>query len=370
MATVQFDDVSKEYTAGVRAVDGLTLDVREGEFLIFVGPSGCGKTTALRMVAGLEEVTSGAIEISGRVVNDLPPTARDVAMVFQNYALYPHMSVAQNIGFPLRQQKVKKEDARARVAEVAKLLALEELLERRPRELSGGQRQRVAIGRALVRRPQIFLMDEPLSNLDAKLRVQMRAELISLHQRVGITTIYVTHDQTEAMTLGDRVVVMNRGVVQQVDTPERLYRHPANTFVAGFIGSPSMNFFSGELGETHVRIGSHDVPLPESMRAQLGRRQGPVVVGLRPEDLVLGGDDGFAIPAAVEISERLGPEVLVHLRAVGLEAAANDEATELRDAVVARFDADFSGGAGDTVTLGIRRDRLQLFDPGSGVALT
>ena len=222
----------------------MTLDVREGEFLIFVGPSGCGKTTALRMVAGLEEVTSGSIEIGGRVVNDLPPTARDVAMVFQNYALYPHMSVAQNIGFPLRQQKIKKDDAKARVADVARLLALDELLERRPRELSGGQRQRVAIGRALVRRPQVFLMDEPLSNLDAKLRVQMRAELISLHKRIGITTIYVTHDQTEAMTLGDRVVVMNRGVVQQVETPERLYRHPTNTFVAGFIGSPAMNFFT------------------------------------------------------------------------------------------------------------------------------
>jgi multiple sugar transport system ATP-binding protein len=378
MATVQFDDVSKEYISGVRAVDGLTLDVREGEFLIFVGPSGCGKTTALRMVAGLEEVTSGAIEIGGRVVNDLPPTARDVAMVFQNYALYPHMSVAQNIGFPLRQQKVKKDDAKARVAQVARLLALEELLERRPRELSGGQRQRVAIGRALVRRPQVFLMDEPLSNLDAKLRVQMRAELISLHKRVGITTIYVTHDQTEAMTLGDRVVVMNRGVVQQVDTPERLYRQPTNTFVAGFIGSPAMNFFTAALADGRVRIGMHDVALPESVLARLSLREGPVVVGLRPEDIVLGGDDDLAIPAAVEISERLGPEVLVHLRAVGLEVAAigeqaakteDEEASELRDAVVARFDADFSGSAGETVTLGLKREHIQLFDPDSGAAL-
>src|SRR5438552_6123598 len=320
MATVDFDDVSKRFGADVLAVNDLTLTVNEGEFLILVGPSGCGKTTALRMVAGLEEVTGGEIRVGGRVVNDVAPADRDIAMVFQNYALYPHMSVADNIAFPLRQKRTKKPEVGERVAEVARLLSIEELLQRKPRELSGGQRQRVAIGRALVRRPQAFLMDEPLSNLDAKLRVQMRAELISLHKRLGITTIYVTHDQTEAMTLGDRVVVLNKGLVQQVDTPERLYRHPGNTFVAGFIGSPSMNFLRGRLEGGAVRLGSQRLELPGSSPV----RDREVLVGLRPEDFKLAnGDRGF--DAEIQFTERLGPETLAHFRAEGLSVVQVQE---------------------------------------------
>jgi multiple sugar transport system ATP-binding protein len=379
VATLQFEHVSKRFGEDVVALDDLTLDVGEGEFLILVGPSGCGKTTALRMVAGLEEVSDGAIRIGNRVVNDLPPTERDIAMVFQNYALYPHMSVADNIAFPLRQRRVDRKEIKQRVAEVARLLGIEELLERRPRALSGGQRQRVAIGRALVRRPQAFLMDEPLSNLDAKLRVQMRAELIALHKRVGITTVYVTHDQTEAMTLGDRVVVLDKGVVQQVDTPERLYRQPANVFVAGFIGSPPMNLLEGTLAGGRLSLGSHSLELCDVLRRNLARAEGRVVVGLRPEDFVLDGGGEGALPARVEISERLGPEVLVHLsaegvrlaRAAGPSTAAGDraEVVELQDTIVARFDASFAGQTGDRLALRVNRERLQLFDPDSGESL-
>ena len=378
MATVQFDNVSKRYGTDVLAVDDLSLDVGEGEFLILVGPSGCGKTTALRMVAGLEEITSGEIRIGDRVVNDLAPTERDIAMVFQNYALYPHMSVSDNIAFPLRQRKVAKSEIRQRVGEVARLLGIDELLERRPRALSGGQRQRVAIGRALVRRPRAFLMDEPLSNLDAKLRVQMRAELISLHQRLGVTTIYVTHDQTEAMTLGDRVVVLKKGVVQQVDTPDNLYRRPANTFVAGFIGSPAMNLLRGRLADDQLAIGSHTVALPDALRAGLSRSTGDVVVGLRPEDFALNDGGTGSIPAQVEISERLGPEVLVHVRAEGIELApiggentsrTEDEPSELQDTVIVRLEPNFAGQSGERVSLTVKTERLQLFDPQSGVSL-
>jgi multiple sugar transport system ATP-binding protein len=374
MATVDFEDVSKRFGADVAAVSDLTLRVNEGEFLILVGPSGCGKTTALRMVAGLEEVTSGEIRVGGRVVNDIAPTDRDIAMVFQNYALYPHMSVADNIAFPLRQKRTKKPEVRQRVAEVARLLSIEELLHRKPRELSGGQRQRVAIGRALVRRPQAFLMDEPLSNLDAKLRVQMRAELISLHKRLGITTIYVTHDQTEAMTLGDRVVVLNKGLVQQVDTPERLYRHPGNTFVAGFIGSPSMNFLRGRLEDGGVRLGSQLLALPGASPA----RAGEVLVGLRPEDFKLAnGDGGF--DAEIEFTEQLGPETLAHFRADGLNVVQvqdqirageeEERPSALTEVLVARFDSSVPVAAGDRVRLAIARDRVRLFDPASGEAL-
>ena len=378
MATIGFERATKRFDGDRAAVDELSLDVADGEFLILVGPSGCGKTTALRMVAGLEGVTSGAIRIGERDVTDLPPTQRDVAMVFQNYALYPHMTVFDNIAFPLRQRKTKRAELTARVDDAARLLGIEELLQRRPRELSGGQRQRVAIGRALVRRPQAFLMDEPLSNLDAKLRVQMRAELISLHERLGITTIYVTHDQTEAMTLGDRVVVMNKGVVQQVDAPERLYRHPRNTFVAGFIGSPAMNFLEGTLAGGALRLGEHSVELPDALRSTLARSEGEVIVGLRPEDVVLAAGQDGAIAAEVAISEHLGPEVLVHLRAGGLrvadigERAAKSEderAGELSDTIVARFDPGFSAPAGERVTLSVRADRMRLFDPGSGDSL-
>src|SRR5438552_4077423 len=342
MATVDFDDVSKRFGADVLAVNDLTLTVNEGEFLILVGPSGCGKTTALRMVAGLEEISSGAIRIDGRVVNDLAPTDRDIAMVFQNYALYPHMSVAENIAFPLRQKRAGRSEIRQRVDDVARLLSIDELLQRKPRELSGGQRQRVAIGRALVRRPRAFLMDEPLSNLDAKLRVQMRAELIGLHKRLGVTTIYVTHDQTEAMTLGDRVVVLKRGSVQQVDTPERVYRNPCNTFVAGFIGSPAMNLLHGHVEDGALRLGPRRFALGGTAGQILPGRGADVLVGLRPEEFKPAvGETPDAFTAQVEFTERLGPETLVYFHAAGLNAArppddgTNDESEKLSGALVA-----------------------------------
>jgi len=374
MATVEFDSVSKRFGAETMAVRDLDLTVNEGEFVILVGPSGCGKTTALRMVAGLEEISSGAIRIDGRVVNDLAPTDRDIAMVFQNYALYPHMSVSENIAFPLRQRRTRRDEIRRRVDEVARLLNIQELLQRKPRELSGGQRQRVAIGRALVRRPRAFLMDEPLSNLDAKLRVQMRAELIGLHKRLGITTIYVTHDQTEAMTLGDRVVVLNKGLVQQVDTPERLYRCPCNTFVAGFIGSPAMNLIRGRLADGAVHLGPHRLELGDPFRG-LVRPSPDVLVGLRPEDFkLLSGEGEGAFPVEIEFTERLGPETLVHFHAEGLPVvqpheATNTDSEEPGGALVARLDAGASVGAGDRVQLTIAQDRLRLFDPASGEAL-
>jgi multiple sugar transport system ATP-binding protein len=374
MAAVSFEHVTKRFGSDTVAVDDLTLTAHEGEFLILVGPSGCGKTTALRMVAGLEEISDGTVRIGDRIVNDLAPTQRDIAMVFQNYALYPHMSVYDNIAFPLRQQRLKKRELAARVEEAARLLGISEFLKRKPRELSGGQRQRVAIGRALVRRPQAFLMDEPLSNLDAKLRVQMRAELLSLHQRLGITTIYVTHDQTEAMTLGDRVAVLNQGVVQQVEVPERLYRRPANTFVASFIGSPAMNFIRGEAQGGLVHVGPYAIEAPAP-----ARRAGPVLVGLRPEDFVVANGSATepVLPARVEITEQLGPEVLVHFRVDGISTAdisASNGETEaasasLSDALVARLDAGFHAARGDAIGFQVRRDRMQLFDPASGESL-
>ena len=363
MATVQFEHVTKQFAADVLAVDDLTLDVGESEFLILVGPSGCGKTTALRMVAGLEEISTGEIKIDGRPVNDLPPTERDIAMVFQNYALYPHMSVRENIAFPLRQRKLGRKEIAERVDATARLLSIDGLLERKPRELSGGERQRVAIGRALVRRPRCFLMDEPLSNLDAKLRVQMRAELISLHQQVGITTIYVTHDQTEAMTLGDRVVVLNDGVVQQVDTPDRLYREPANVFVAGFIGSPAMNLLAGTTGDGSLQLGAYRIGLTEQHRARLGDRPRDVIVGLRPEDLLLADRDlaaGDGLSATVQIVEQLGPEVIAYLHADSLST---------EQTVVARFQPTFAARLGDRIQLTVDVDRLRFFDPVGGGAI-
>jgi len=379
MASVSFENVYKRF-GEVVAVDDFTLTVNDGEFLILVGPSGCGKTTVLRMVAGLEEVTSGEVRIGERLVNELPPTERDVAMVFQNYALYPHMTVRANLAFPLRQKKVKKQAADDRVTEVARLLSIEELIDRKPRALSGGQRQRVAIGRALVREPQAFLMDEPLSNLDAKLRVQMRAELISLHHRLGITTIYVTHDQTEAMTLGDRVVVLNKGVVQQVDTPERLYRQPTNTFVAGFIGSPAMNFIIGHLNQDDLALGNTHVQLPERVRRNLARTSGEVIAGIRPEDfsITANGATTDSFQARIEITEALGPETLVHLRAENLEIAhlgeraaqsEDEQRSELSDALVVRFDSNTEVRTGQAVRLNVNPDRVQLFDPESGNSL-
>jgi multiple sugar transport system ATP-binding protein len=375
VAPVELIHVTKQFHDGTVAIDDLSLTVDEGEFVILVGPSGCGKTTALRIVAGLEEATSGDVRIGDRLVNEVQPAKRDIAMVFQNYALYPHMSVFDNIAFPLRQQNVKKQETTRRVNDVAQLLNIQELLMRRPRELSGGQRQRVAIGRALVRQPQAFLMDEPLSNLDAKLRGQMRAELISLHARLDITTIYVTHDQTEAMTLADRVVVLDRGVVQQIDTPDRLYQHPSNTFVAGFIGSPSMNFLQGTISDNQLRLGPHALDLS----AEAVHVADNVIVGLRPEDFAIDTDATGSIAAEVQIVERLGPEVIVHLRADGIrlatpayrsDKAEDTQVTDLADSFIARFDANFSAQPGERIGVSVNRDRLRLFDPQSGAALS
>jgi multiple sugar transport system ATP-binding protein len=360
MATIGFDQVSKQFDDGTVAVDKLSLEVNEGEFLILVGPSGCGKTTALRMVAGLEEVTEGSIFIGDRDVTHLPPVDRDVAMVFQNYALYPHMTVEENIVFPLRQKGVKKAAAREQAHEVARLLAIEELLHRKPRALSGGQRQRVAIGRALIRRPRAFLMDEPLSNLDAKLRVQMRAELLALHKQVGITTIYVTHDQTEAMTLGDRVVVMNKGVVQQIASPQELYRSPANTFVAGFIGSPSMNFLRGRVESGSLRVGPQTLPAG-------GGASGDVIVGVRPEDFVSANGDGFE--ANVAFVENLGPESLVHFHAPGIEQAEVGLDASVGGLLVVRVASDSAAEIEERATFKLKLGRFSLFSAEDGSAI-
>jgi multiple sugar transport system ATP-binding protein len=374
MAEIEFDKVTKQFPDGTVAVDELELTVGDGEFMIFVGPSGCGKTTALRMVAGLEDITSGEIRVGGRVINDLEPPDRDIAMVFQNYALYPHMSVEDNIGFPLRMQRLKKQEVRSRVHELAELLGIGELLRRKPRELSGGQRQRVAMGRAIIRHPQAFLMDEPLSNLDAKLRVQMRAELVKLHRRLGVTTIYVTHDQTEAMTLGQRVAVLNRGVIQQVDTPQNLYRSPANTFVASFIGSPPMNFVRARLADGEVAFGPHKVALPEGHRRLLRREAGDVLMGLRPEefeDASLHRDGGRpVVPAEVEITEQLGPETLAYVRVDGIDVVElGDRPVELAGALSARLDPRTSAAPGQRLELTIDPAGVHLFDLESGESL-
>ena len=325
MAGITFDDVTKTYGDGYRAVSDLNLEVKDGEFVVLVGPSGCGKTTALRMIAGLEEISGGQIRIGDRVVNNLPPGARDIAMVFQNYALYPHMTVAENIGFALRMRKVPKAEARRRIEETARIIGLVDHLDRKPRQLSGGQRQRVAMGRAIVREPQVFLMDEPLSNLDAKLRVQMRAEISRIQRQLAVTTVYVTHDQIEAMTMGDRVAVMRRGLLQQFDAPQRLYERPANLFVASFIGSPAMNVLEGSLereGDALVcRVGTAALALPPevlSARPALASHVGkPIAVGIRPEALDepgrRDGGDGGRLRGRVQAVEALGPEQLVHV---------------------------------------------------------
>src|SRR5947209_14930491 len=321
MAAIEFQDVSKVYDDGTRAVDGLELTIDEGEFMVFVGPSGCGKTTALRMVAGLEEISEGTIKIGERVVNDVSPKDRDIAMVFQTYALYPHMTVGENLAFGLRLRKLPKAEVERRVREAAHTLGLEEFLERKPRALSGGQRQRVAMGRAIVREPAAYLMDEPLSNLDAKLRVQMRAEIHKLQRSLDVTTIYVTHDQTEAMTMGDRIAVMRGGHLQQVDTPERVYERPSNQFVAGFIGSPAMNMVSATLAQENggftVAFGEHRLTVDSpraGLRAYAGRN---VIVGIRPEDiedaaLTAGVPEGRRLQSVCSLREALGSEVLLH----------------------------------------------------------
>jgi multiple sugar transport system ATP-binding protein len=374
MASIALEQVTKRFPDGTTAVNELSLEVADGEFMILVGPSGCGKTTALRMIAGLEQLTSGDIKIGDEVVNRLDPVERDVAMVFQNYALYPHMSVRENIAFPLVIQRLAKSEREQRVRDTAELLGISDLLRRKPRELSGGQRQRVAMGRAIIRHPQAFLMDEPLSNLDAKLRVQMRAELVKLHRRLGVTTVYVTHDQTEAMTLGQRVAVLNGGVLQQVDTPQVLYNHPANTFVASFIGSPSMNFLRVKLVRGAVELGRSRLELPDALRRRLVREPDEVLLGLRPEhfaDAQLSDGQGRPVVAAtIEVTEQLGPETVAYFRIAGVRAEEiGERPLELGGALAARLDPRTTAEAGSTVELLIDLDGVQLFDPDIGETL-
>jgi ABC-type sugar transport system ATPase subunit len=372
VAEVKFEGVGKVFPGGTVAVEDLTLDVAEGEFLILVGPSGCGKSTALRMVAGLEQISAGVIRIDGEIVNDIAPKDRDIAMVFQNYALYPHMTVAKNLAFGLRQHNASKEQISRRVTEVSDMLGLHDLLQRRPGQLSGGQRQRVAMGRALVREPKAFLLDEPLSNLDAKLRVQMRAELKRLHHVLAITTIYVTHDQVEAMTLGDRIAVMNEGRLQQVGVPQDVYDRPDNVFVAGFIGSPPMNLLVGHAHGGTVTAGDLVFNRP-------GLRDGDVVVGVRPESLRLvdESDAGPGFAVAVQVVEPLGDEVLVHgsVQARGAGLRADPEAMLLADTgstgapVTVRLEPQVRPQPGRTIHVSIAPEAIHVFDALSGEAL-
>jgi multiple sugar transport system ATP-binding protein len=378
MAEIVLENVGKIFPGGVVAVDDVSLTVASGEFLVLVGPSGCGKSTLLRMIAGLEETTGGTVSIGGRDVTGLPPRDRDIAMVFQSYALYPHMTVRSNLGYGLKVRKTAKREIEERVATVAELLGLEKLLDRRPAALSGGQRQRVAMGRAIVREPAAFLMDEPLSNLDAKLRVSMRAQLGALHSRLATTTIYVTHDQIEAMTLGERVAVMRDGRVQQVDTPQALYAKPENLFVAAFIGSPAMNLVEAQVADGEVRFGSHAIPLPADVSLPAGR----VVAGLRPESFE---DAAFADPSLpqldvqVEVVEELGADTHV-LFAVAAppvdvsevrEAAGDDEAltTVEGSLFTARVDPATAARPGATLRLAVDPSRFHYFDPSTGLRL-
>jgi multiple sugar transport system ATP-binding protein len=396
MAQVALERVKKVYADGTLAVSGLNLDIGDGEFMVLVGPSGCGKTTALRMVAGLETISGGQIRIGERVVNHVPSRDRDIAMVFQSYALYPHLSVYENMAFGLRVKKMAKDEIERRVQNAARILGLEELLQRKPRALSGGQRQRVAMGRAIVRQPSAFLMDEPLSNLDAKLRVQMRAEIARLQRELGVTTIYVTHDQVEAMTMGDRVAVMRKGELQQVDDPQTLYDHPLNLFVAGFIGSPAMNMVRAKLertnGDLHAVVGAQRLPVDaETIRSRpaLARFEGgEVVLGIRPEDLedaTLRTDVRTRLRGIVELREALGAELVVHVRVEGARAAVTDETRELAwdrsageedvptdggDArLVGRLDAHAQVREGEPVELAVDTRTLHFFDPDSGLGI-
>jgi multiple sugar transport system ATP-binding protein len=357
MAEVTYDNATRTYPGGTTAaVDSLDLQIEDGEFMVLVGPSGSGKSTALRMLAGLEDVDGGSIRIGGKDVTDLPPKDRDIAMVFQNYALYPHMNVAENMGFALKLRGVNKDERNKRVREAARLLDLEPYLDRKPKALSGGQRQRVAMGRAIVREPQVFLMDEPLSNLDAKLRVQTRAEIAALQNRLGITTVYVTHDQVEAMTMGDRVAVLKDGLLQQVDTPRGLYDHPDNVFVAGFIGSPAMNLHTVPVQGEDAMFGNLRVPLPQDA-LQSYRQAGvkEVTLGVRPESFEVAGEDGE--PVHVDVVEELGSDAFVY----GRVALADGEKH-----LVVRHDARRPPAKGDTLKLKIRTDELHVFHPETG----
>jgi multiple sugar transport system ATP-binding protein len=379
VAEIVLDNVSKVFSGGVVAVDGVSLEIGSGEFLVLVGPSGCGKSTLLRMIAGLEEATGGTISIGERDVTDLPPRSRDVAMVFQSYALYPHMTVRQNLGYGLKVRNTPKREIAERVDRAAQLLGLDQLLDRKPAALSGGQRQRVAMGRAIVREPKAFLMDEPLSNLDAKLRVTMRAQLAALHARLATTTIYVTHDQIEAMTLGQRVAVMRDGRVQQVDTPQELYARPANLFVAAFIGSPAMNLVEAEIAGGQLRFGGYAIPLPADGAPATGR----VIAGIRPEAFE---DSAFAEPSLpridvnVEVVEELGADthVLFSVAAPRVEASEVREAAGDEDATVsavegslftARVDPGTAARPGMQLRLAVDPSRFHYFNPESGLRL-
>jgi multiple sugar transport system ATP-binding protein len=383
MATISLDKINKVYENGFHAIKDLSLDIADGEFMVLVGPSGCGKTTALRMVAGLEDITSGVLRIGGKEANDETPKERDIAMVFQNYALYPHMTVAENIGFALKLRKLPKDQLNAKVKEAAEILGLTDWLDRKPGQLSGGQRQRVAMGRAIVREPAVFLMDEPLSNLDAKLRVQMRAEVARIQRRIGVATIYVTHDQVEAMTMGDRVTVLRDGILQQVDTPQNLYDNPDNIFVAAFIGSPAQNLYDATLSEgaRSLKLGSQDIPLPDAVRlkrpALAAYANKEVVIGMRPEHLPAAkpGDTGSTLVGDVDLIEALGSELVVHFtidahRVIAEGAVEKDEAESIGSGEgVARVDAKNPVKVGDRMTFLIDIEDMQFFDPKTGLAI-
>jgi multiple sugar transport system ATP-binding protein len=380
MATVVLDSVNKVYENGFHAIQDLDLNIADGEFLVLVGPSGCGKSTALRMIAGLESITSGKLSIGDRVVNDVEPKDRDIAMVFQNYALYPHMTVYDNIGFALKLAKLPKQEIDDRVRKAAAILELEPNLDRKPGQLSGGQRQRVAMGRAIVRQPAAFLMDEPLSNLDAKLRVQMRAEIASIQRELGVTTVYVTHDQVEAMTMGDRVAVLKDGFLQQVDTPQRLYDRPANVFVGAFIGSPSMNLYSASLDVAGsggvITLGSQTLSLSpvslEQRPALRGYDGGKVIVGIRPEDfedaaIATDVPEADRVQSNVQLLEALGSEIMVHfsIDASIVDSGDPDEPDDVaHDGVnaVGRFSPRSGVSVGDTVDVAVTTENLHFFD--------
>jgi multiple sugar transport system ATP-binding protein len=384
MSEIVLDGVTKRYPDGFEAVKNLDLEIKDGEFVILVGPSGCGKSTALRMIAGLEDITGGELRIGDRVVNHIAPKDRDIAMVFQNYALYPHMTVRENMAFPLKLAGASKEEIDRKVNEAAEILDLTQHLERRPANLSGGQRQRVAMGRAIVRDPKAFLMDEPLSNLDAKLRVQMRTEVSRIQGRLGTTTVYVTHDQTEAMTLGDRVAVMRAGELQQVGSPAELYEHPTNIFVAGFIGSPAMNFMPGQVSDAKVRVPIGELPIPEQARGASGQ----VLIGIRPESfedaaLVSAEDRGRGVTfrTRIEIVESMGSELYAYFPLGGGAEARSEQLDELAADVgdvpsssegnaVARLDPQSKVAEGQEAELWVDTSKLHVFDPQSGKSLT
>jgi multiple sugar transport system ATP-binding protein len=390
MATISLEHVVKRYPDGTEAVRDLNLDIADGEFIVFVGPSGCGKSTALNMIAGLEDISSGELRMGGKVVNQLSPKDRDIAMVFQTYALYPHMTVRQNMAFPLKIAHVPQDEIDRRVKEAADLLELNDHLDRKPANLSGGQRQRVAMGRAIVRNPQAFLMDEPLSNLDAKLRVQMRTTISRLQQRLKVTTVYVTHDQTEAMTLGDRILVLRLGVRQQVGSPQELYDYPANLFVAGFIGSPAMNLMPGQLAESTLKWPLGDVPLPAETLSRLQEQKAPrdVIVGIRPEDfedaaLVEGPkrEQGAIISVKPDVLESLGSEILAYFPVPKPSAGQMEELQRVAEEVgtgdtpgsestfVARLSPTTRAREGTAFNLWLNTRKLHLFDAKTGVAL-